>query len=122
MLEGNPLASLLGMLGVIVVILVLAWWATKQIAQRPGLQGFSGRLPKGDFSILAQIPLGREQRLVVVECAARYFLLGITEHNISMLSELSEEEVQQWKQGQEEEPAHGGRQSFLVLLQNKMRR
>ena len=121
MLQGNPLASLLGMLAVVAAILVLAWWATKQIAQRPGLQGFGGRLPNGEFSVLAQIPLGREQRLIVVECAARYFLLGVTEHNISMLSELSEEEVRQWKEEQEE-PVPGSRQSFSALLQNKMRR
>ncbi len=121
MLQGNPLASLLGMLAVIAAVLILAWWATKQIAQRPGLQGFGGRLPNGEMSILAQIPLGREQRLVVVECAARYFLLGVTEHNISMLSELREEDVQQWTQGQEE-PVPTSKQSFSTLLQNKMRR
>lgn len=121
MLDGNPLISLLGMLVVVGAILVLAWWATKQIAQRPGLQGFGGRLPNGEISILAQMPLGREQRLVVVECAARYFLLGVTEHNISMLSELSEEDAQRWKQEQENS-APGSRQSFSILLQNKMRR
>ena len=121
MLQGNPFVSLLGMLVLIAAILFLAWWATKQIAQRPGLQGFGGRLPNGDMSVLAQIPLGREQRLVVVECAARYFLLGVTEHNISMLSELSEEDVQQWKEGQEES-VPGSKQAFSALLQNKMRR
>ena len=122
MLQGNPFVSLLGMLVLIAAILFLAWWATKQIAQRPGLQGFGGRLPNGDISILAQISLGREQRLVVVECTARYFLLGVTEHNISMLSELSEEDVQRWKQEAEENSAMGSRQSFSALLQNKMRR
>ena len=122
MLEGNPLVSLLGMLAVIAAILVLAWWATKQIAQRPGLQGFGGRLPNDDFSILAQIPLGSQQKLVVVECVARYFLLGVTEHNISMLSELSEEEVRQWKQEQDAHSGSESRQSFSALLQNKIRR
>ena len=122
MLQGNPLASLLGMLAVVAAILVLAWWATKQIAQRPGLQGFGGRLPNGEFSVLAQIPLGREQRLIVVECAARYFLLGVTEHNISMLSELDEERVQHWKQEQDESSAPVSMQSFSTLLQNKLRR
>ena len=57
MLQGNPFVSLLGMLVLIAAILFLAWWATKQIAQRPGLQGFGGRLPNGDMSVLAQIPL-----------------------------------------------------------------
>ena len=122
MLKGNPFVSLLGMLVLIAAILFLAWWATKQIAQRPGLQGFGGRLPNGDMSVLAQIPLGREQRLVVVECAARYFLLGVTEHNISMLSELDEESVQQWKQEQDESSAPVSMQSFSTLLQNKLRR
>ena len=122
MLQGNPFVSLLGMLVLIAAILFLAWWATKQIAQRPGLQGFGGRLPNGDMSVLAQIPLGREQRLVVVECAARYFLLGVTEHNISMLSELDEESVQQWRQEQDESSAPVSMQSFSTLLQNKLRR
>lgn len=121
MLEGNPLVSLLGMLAVTAAILILAWWATKQIARQPALQGFGGRLPNGEISILTQIPLGRGQRLVVVECAARYFLLGVTEHNISMLSELGEEDVQQWKYEQEN-PASESKQSFVTLLQNKMRR
>ena len=116
------MASLLGMLVVIAAVLFLAWWATKQIAQRPGLQGFSGRMPNDEMRVLAQLPLGREQRLVVVECAARYFLLGITQNSVSMLSELSEEDVQQWKQMQEEEPVSGSVQSFSTLLQNKLRR
>ena len=122
MLGGNPLLSLLGMLVLIAAILVLAWFATKQIAQRPSLQGFSGRLPHGGMRILAQLPLGSQQRLVVVECAAQYFLLGVTEQSISMLSQLSEEEVQQWMQGQDENAVSQGRQSFATLLQNKLRR
>ena len=121
MLQGNPLASLLGMLAVIAAVLILAWWATKQIAQRPGLQGFGGRLPNGEMNILAQVSLGTQQRLIVVECAARYFLLGVTEHNISMLSELREEDVQQWIR-EAEESVPTSKQSFSTLLQNKMRR
>ena len=121
MLGGNPLFSLLGMLVVIVAILVLAWWATKQIAQRPSLQSFAGRAANDDFRVLAQTSLGRDQRLVVAECGSRYFLLGVTEHSVSLVAELSEEEALRWKPGAAE-TVPTGRQSFATLLQNKMRR
>lgn len=122
MLEGNPLVSLLGMLAVIAGILFLAWWATKQIAQRPSLQGFAGRPADNGLRVLTQATLGRDQRLVVAECANRYFLLGVTEHSVSLIAELSEEEAQSWKPEQADHAVPTGRQSFSTLLQNKMRR
>ena len=122
MLGTNPLLSLLGMLVLIAAVLFLAWFATKQIAQRPGLQGFGGRLSNRDMRVLAQLPLGSQQRLVVAECGTHYFLLGVTEHQITLLSELSEEEVQQWRQEQEERSVSAGNSSFAALLQNKLRR
>lgn len=121
MLEENPLTSLLGMLVVIVLVLVLAWWATKQFA-RHAPQGFGNRTARDGFGVLAQLPLGQGQRIVVVECAERYFLLGVTEQSISTLAELSDEDAQRWKHSAESAAAEQGAAPFAALLQNRLRR
>lgn len=91
--------SLLGMLAAVSAILVLAYLFTRHVAGR-GLGAF---LPRGELQrmrILDQLPLGREQRLAVVQVGERVFLLGLTTAGITHLAELSAEEAALWQAGE----------------------
>ena len=98
MLDGN-FWSLLGILAVVVLILYLAYVSTKWIGTH-GAPGGMGTL-RGNggaerFRILAQLGVGRNERLVLVRLDERCYLLGVTEHQITLLRELDGEEAERW--------------------------
>lgn len=97
MLTGSPFLSLLWMVVCVVAIIGLAYWVTKYVAGRGGLGAF-GPLKAGEgLELLAQLPLGRDQRLAVVRAGERCLLLGVTAAGITLLAELTEEEAAQWR-------------------------
>ncbi len=49
------------------------------------------------MEVLSQIQVGGNERLVIVAAAGRYFLIGAASGGISLLAELSEEEINAWK-------------------------
>ena len=88
--------SLLGIL--LVLILVLAgsylftrWAAGTGLAGRFGASGGGERL-----RILERLPVGRDQALLVVLAAGRYFVIGSSPSGFSLLAELTEEEGALW--------------------------
>ena len=83
----------MGMLAATVIILFLAWAASRWIAQRGGASGFGGT---EEFRILYQLPLGRTERLVILRAGTRCYLLGVTEANITLLKEWEGEEAEAW--------------------------
>ena len=83
----------MGMLAATVIILFLAWAASRWIAQRGGASGFGGT---EEFRILYQLPLGRTERLVILRAGTRCYLLGVTESNITLLKEWDGEEAEIW--------------------------
>ena len=86
--------SLLGVLAVVVLILYLAYFATKWLGTHslPGGGAIrAGGL--GDFRVLGQIVVGRNERLVLAQLGERCYLLGVTEHQITLLRELDGEEA-----------------------------
>lgn len=96
--------TLVGMLAVVAGVLFLAYWATRWIATR----GLGGRFPNiakggGTLKLLGQLPLGRGERLALVQCGAACFLLGVTERSIVLLRELTAEEATAWLSSE----AHG---------------
>ena len=125
MLEGNPIFSLLWMVVSVIVIIGLAYWFTKYVAGRGGLGAFGPLKAGGGLAILAQLPLGREQKLVVAQAGERYFLLGVTGSDITMLAEFTAEEAALWRrqaetEDQSETPSF--RQVLNTVLRQKGRR
>lgn len=116
----NPIFSLLWMVLCVVVIAVLAYLATKYVAGRGGAFGL--RMGTG-LEILAQLPLGREQKLLVARAGERYFLLGVTASKISILAEFTAEEAALWREGAEKERENPSfRQALNTVLRQKERR
>ena len=117
MLEDNIWLSVLWMLVCIVLILGAAYWFTRYAARR-GLLGAFGAAAGEQMEVLAQLSLGKDQRLVVVQTGDRYFLLGVAAGGISALAELSEEEAARWKRLEDQQPP-SFREAFQTALKKK---
>ena len=87
---GTDLLSLLSIL----LTLALALLACYLVTRWTGL-GLGSRLGAGGrhVRVLERVPVGRDQALVVVRAANRFFLLGSSPSGFSLLAELTEEEL-----------------------------
>lgn len=122
-LGGNPIVSLLWMIVSVIVIAGLTYWFTRYVARRGGAFGLLKA--GGGLEILAQLPLGREQKLLVAQAGERYFLLGVTASQINLLAEFTAEEAALWREstGTEEPSATPSfRQALNTVLRQKGRR
>ena len=74
--------------------LALALLACYLVTRWTGL-GLGSRLGAGGrhVRVLERVPVGRDQALVVVRAANRFFLLGSSPSGFSLLAELTEEEL-----------------------------
>ena len=70
-------------------ILYLAYLSTKYIGKKYS----TGGKAKGNLQILDCISLGKDSRLCIVRAGEKYLLVGISSHNISLVSELNENEL-----------------------------
>ena len=113
--------SLLGVLAVIILILYLAYFATRWIGTHsvPGGAGTLRADGAANFRILGQLGVGRNERLVLVRLGERCYLLGVTEHRITLLRELDGEEAAPWLAQSESTSAPPG---FMEVLSETLRR
>ena len=122
MLEGSVWPSLLWMVACIAAITGAAYWFTRHVAGRGYLPGL-GR--GGQMELLDQLALGREQRVVLARVGERYFLLGVTNNEISPLAEFTAEEAEAWRREQTEDPSPtppSFREALRTTLRNRGRR
>lgn len=78
----------IGTLIVVVLILYLAYVATKYIGRGVGVRARSSCMRIRD-----QIAIGRDRSAVIMQIGTRFFLVGITASQVSILSELDEEDI-----------------------------
>ncbi|MCR5031094.1 MAG: flagellar biosynthetic protein FliO [Selenomonadaceae bacterium] len=83
----STLAYLLSLLAVFVFVLVLAYFASRFIAGR-----FAQSTGASGGHLLAHLPLGPNRSICVAELAERVFVLGVTEHSITLLREITDAE------------------------------
>ncbi len=115
----EDIAALLWLLVSVIVILGLAYWVTKHLAGGGmlGNLGTAGMWRK--IEILARLPLGKGQSLLVVRTGSRCFLLGVAQNDISVLAEFTEADLESWNK--EPTDRQGGAGSdFLRILHDKM--
>lgn len=88
---------LLGVVLATTLIVAMAYLFTRHVVGR-GLYNPLSTTGKGTyFEVLEQLPLGKEQRLVLVRGGETCFLLAVGRDHSTMLRELTEEEAAQWK-------------------------
>lgn len=108
--------TLLWMLLAVAAVLALAYWATRLISTR-GIGGVMSGGSGGDFCVLRQIVVGRNERLLLVRLRERCLLLGVTAGGISLLLELEPEEADDWLK-----PGPGAAPSFLDILRENFKK
>ena len=113
----TTLASFLWLIICVVLVMGLAYWFTRYVAGRGALRGFQ---PGRQMEALDQLPLGRDQRVVLVRAGERFLLLGATPAGISLLAEHTKEEAASWKREAEERP--GFQEALMTVLSKKKRR
>lgn len=98
-MPGTSLQYVLWAIAVVVFVSGLAYWVTRYVAGRMPL-GASRPLQAGEkgapFQILAQMALGKDQRLLMVRVCGRYFLLSAGQAGIALLAEFSSGEAEDW--------------------------
>ena len=113
--------SLLGMLAIVVLILILAYWTTRWIGTR-GMGGFGPGKTKaggtGTFRVLGQLSIGRNERLVLVRLQDKCYLLGVTSGSVTLLRELEGDDAREWL-SEEGTPAPP---DFLDVLKENLRK
>ena len=91
----KDILSLLGILAVLLLVLCGCWLFTRWAGT-----GLAGRMatPAGQrqLKVLERLPVGKDQALLVIQLANRYFLLGSSPSGFSLLAELTEEEGALW--------------------------
>lgn len=73
-------------------VLVLAYWFTRHVVGRMAVKRRIG----GRMEVLDQMPLGRDQRLVLARVGKTVYLLGVSSGGVSCLRVLTNEEAQDW--------------------------
>lgn len=109
--------SLIGVLFSILLILLLAYLFTKYVVGRGTLGIPAVKKPSGELCVLSQLSVGRGEQLVLVKLHARCLLLAVTATEISVLTELSQEEAEPWLCGSDsaEQPLR-----FLEILRSSI--
>lgn len=78
-------------LAIFVGIMYLAYLATKYVGKRySSMGGRSG----SNLEIVEAVTVGKDSRLVIAAAGDKYFLLGITSQNISLIKEFSSDELE----------------------------
>ena len=75
-----------------------AYLFTRYVAGR-GQGGGPSRLGKRMLTILDQVAVGKDQRLLLVRAGETYYFLGVTQGSITCLEKLTAEEAEAWMGG-----------------------
>ena len=85
----STLAYLVSLFAVFAVVLVMAYFAARFI----GGKFNAARISASGGRVLENLPLGPNRSVCTVEMAGRVFLLGVTEHNINLLGEITDKDL-----------------------------
>lgn len=85
----STLAYLVSLFAVFGVVLVTAYFAARFIGGRFN----AARMAASGGRILENLPLGPNRSVCTVEIAGRVFLLGVTDHNINLLGEITDKDL-----------------------------
>ncbi|CUH96099.1 hypothetical protein P22_2187 [Propionispora sp. 2/2-37] len=108
----SSVAYVFSLLITFAVVLLLAYFASRFVGQKMGkVSAASGG------QVLRTIPLGGNRGIYVVEIAGKVLVLGVTDHAIALLQEITaEEEIAKLKNMSDAMPAS----QFETLLQKQL--
>lgn len=86
MIEG--ILTAVGMIAAAVCIIYLSYWFTKRVGA-----GFSGAVGSRNLKIIESLQVGPNRNVTIVRAGDRYYLIGITQQQITCLAELGADEL-----------------------------
>ncbi|HBC98738.1 MAG TPA: flagellar biosynthetic protein FliO [Lachnoclostridium sp.] len=107
----NSVISLFSALLLTVVILYLSYVFTRSLGKGVGMK-------RGGtcMQMLDRLPLGQDKAVAIVRAGNHYYLIGIASSQITLLSELSEEDIPEGISAQIPLTGAEGYESFKKLL------
>lgn len=84
MLEG--IATAVVTLGIVIGIIYLSFVFTKQLSKH-----HVGQVKSRYMKVYDKITVGQDRSAAVVQVGDRYFLIGVTAHQVNLIAELEEE-------------------------------
>ena len=87
----NDLRAGVGVLVALAVVLLLTHYGTKWYARRMGGGALGGKY----VTVHERVPMGGHSWLVIAEVSGRFYLIGLAEKGVSLLSELQDFQPQQ---------------------------
>ena len=107
---------------VIVAVLVLAYGCTRWMAGRAAGEGWSPA-SGGRITVLEKVPVGKDQKLLLVKLGEAYYFLGAASNGITCLGQVPAEEAQSWEAERREKkagtPAMGFEQALRKVLRQR---
>jgi len=82
-LIGN-IGSVVMALAVFILILYLAYFATKKLGKRLSIKGVRNK----NIKILESVSIGQNNAIMIVESAGKTLLVGVTQNGMNLISEL----------------------------------
>ncbi len=107
---GNLLIALLGM----ALVIYLAYFATKKMGKRFSIKVVGNK----NIKIIESISIGQNKMLMIVETAGKTLLMGVTQNEITLISELDGDLIEK----QENDSQSGGMEfskAFKTVLEQK---
>lgn len=115
----KEIIALLWVLVATIAILGLAYWSIRRMNKVGMFRGAVGRAAGEQVKVLARVPVGRNEALVIVQAAGRVLLLGATANSITMLTEFSEAEAALLLAEKEEQ--RGEQPNFAEVIREHLR-
>ncbi|HEY3424491.1 MAG TPA: flagellar biosynthetic protein FliO [Negativicutes bacterium] len=94
------------------VVLGLAYFSARFLGQKMGKLGNTN-----DNKVLSNLPLGPNRAVQVIEIAGKFLVIGVTDHTINLLQEITDpEEIEKMKQ----QPVTIADNQFDRVFQNQL--
>ena len=81
--------SAIGVIVVLVLVMFLAYYATKWLGKKHMVQGGSSR----NMEVLERIALGPDRQLMIVRVGEKHMLLGVTAQHIEFICDIAPEDL-----------------------------
>jgi len=80
----NDVLTGIGALGILIGVLVLTYYVTRWYARRLGGGAFAGKY----IVVHDRVTMSRETSLAIIEINGRFYLIGVGEQGVNLVSEL----------------------------------
>lgn len=92
----SMITYVLSLLVTFAIVIGLAYFASRFVGQKMGRAN-----ARGHNKVIATLPLGANRAIYVVEIAGKFLALGVTDHGITVLQEITDQvEIQKMKEAQ----------------------